>query len=102
MAQLKQRAGLNSFNPASTLAQCCGLNTVYKQSESFNTKNLFILFDSRINGSCAKVKVRVGGPMICALFWDFTQRRFLVTDVSGKPIVPIFTARAVEEAIHVA
>jgi len=102
IAHLKQRAGLNSISPASALAQCCGLKTVYKQSESFNTKNLFILFDSRINENSAKVEIRVGRPVISARFWDITQRRFLVTDASGKPIGPIFTARAVQEAVHVA
>ena len=30
-----------------------------------------------------------------ALFWDFTQRRNILTDVSGQPIGPIFKDQAV-------
>lgn len=71
-------------------------------ANKYRVFKLLILFESRINESSAKVEVRVGGPMTSALVWDFTQRIFLVTDVSGKPISPIFTAWAVQEAIHVA
>ena len=31
--------------------------------------------------------------MTSTLFWDFRQCRFLITDVLGKPIGPIFTAK---------
>jgi hypothetical protein len=30
------------------------------------------------------------------LFWDFTQRIFVVTDVSGQPIGPIFKDQTIE------
>jgi hypothetical protein len=32
-----------------------------------------------------------------SLFWDVTQRRLVVTDVSGQPIGPIFERHSVQE-----
>jgi hypothetical protein len=32
-----------------------------------------------------------------ALFWDFTQRGMVVTDVAGHPIGPVFKGQAVQE-----
>jgi len=33
------------------------------------------------------------------LFWDVAQRRFLVTDVSGKPISPTFKGQAFQKLL---
>jgi hypothetical protein len=35
--------------------------------------------------------------MRSSLFWDVTQRRLIVADVSGQPIGPIFNGQAVQE-----
>jgi hypothetical protein len=35
--------------------------------------------------------------MRSSLIWDVTQRRVIFTDVSGKPIGPIFKGKAVQE-----
>jgi hypothetical protein len=36
-------------------------------------------------------------PMTPSLFWDITHRRVVVTDVSGRPVGPIFKQPAVQE-----
>jgi hypothetical protein len=36
-----------------------------------------------------------------SLFWDVTQHWFVVTDVSGQPIAPIFKGQAVQEETSV-
>jgi hypothetical protein len=62
------------------------LQTTRKENnwKTKETKNLFILFYSRINENSARNEFRVGGSMTSALFWGFTQRRFLVTGVLEK------------------
>ena len=35
--------------------------------------------------------------MRSSLFWDVTQRREIITDVSGQLITPIFKGRTVQE-----
>ena len=37
------------------------------------------------------------GVVSCSLFWDVTQRRMVVTDVTGQHIGPIFKGKAVQE-----
>jgi hypothetical protein len=36
--------------------------------------------------------------LICALFYDVTQPRLVITVVSGQPVSPIFKGRGVQES----
>jgi hypothetical protein len=40
------------------------------------------------------------GVVSCSLFWDVTQRRMVVTDVSIQHICPIFKVKAVQEDLE--
>ena len=54
-------------------------------SEEQNSKHFF--FSSR--ETC--------NPLRFSLFWDVTQRRLVITDVSGQSLCPVFKGQAIHE-----